>query len=151
MSQSFDLTGPSVTSHINFNGADCEKVMLNGTRIWERYITQGQVWVTSGYNSTQEVWVAEHYSWWYSGNGTRWGTWGYHDVYHTWSTSMGLIPGNTYAASRTWNGYTWKHNGSSFWLGNSGARHYGINQYQDQAIWVDTSGYETQNVTAYYY
>lgn len=106
------------------------------------------VWVSSGYNQTTEVWIALHYSWWYSGNGTRWGTWGYHDVYHTWNTSMGVISGNTSAASRTWNGYTWKNNGSWFWLGNSGARHYGINQYQDQTTWIDTSSYQNQTITA---
>ena len=150
MSQSFDLTGPSVTTHVQFNGADCEKMMLNGTRIWERHITQGQVWVTSGYNSTQEVWIASHYSWWYSGNGKRWGTWGWRSDYGTWTSSLGNM-GGSYASVKYWGGYTWRRNGPYFWAGNRNYTHHGINQYQDQTVWVDTSSYQTQTVTAYYY
>jgi len=150
MSQSFDLTGPSVTTHVQFNGADCEKMMLNGTRIWERYITQQQVWVTSGYNQTTEVFIARHYSWWYSGNGNRWGSTGWGSAYGDWISSSGGF-GRSFGSVRYSGGYKWVRTGTYFWYGNYNYTWHAVDQYQDQTVWVDTSGYETQNVTAYYY
>jgi len=150
MSQSFDLTGPSVTTHVQFNGADCEKMMLNGVRIWERYIAQQQVWVTSGYNTTQETLVATYWSWWYSGNGTRWGS----DGWSSWYGGKWVVNGSFLGTGMgvMWSGgykYTW--GGSYFWLGNANATHHQIFKWSISTVWVDTSSYETQNVTAYYY
>jgi len=143
MSQSFDLTGPSVTSHINFNGADCEKVMLNGTRIWERYIAQQQVWVSSGYNSSSWVYQGELY---YKRSP-------YYRVYpragrHLWITPSGYFWRST---SLNWAGFTAgnKKYEKGSWRASGGK--YAIKHWTNVTTWVDTSGYETQNVTAYYY
>jgi len=148
MSQSFDLTGPSVTTHVQFNGADCEKMMLNGTRIWERYITQQQVWVTSGYN--QSGWVLERSyvgpssGWWFPRVINYAGQWyfqlsGWYNAINTMTNSSALYQyGKKFTAGAS-AGVMW------------GFPLYGAHQYQQGTTWIDTSGYETQNVTAYYY
>jgi hypothetical protein len=152
MSQSFDLTGPSVTTHVQFNGADCEKVMLNGTRIWERYIAQQQVWVTSGYNSTTNVFLTTVGSWWTANSGRRWMTHGF-----TWGSNMSWrTPYGTWNNSYTYNpitlnGYYMVRGGNMSGVQSGSYAAMYIHVYTPTTTWVDTSSYQTQNVTAYYY
>ena len=142
MSQSFNLAGPSSTTTVRFNGADCSKIMLNGTRIWERYTATQQVWVSSGYN--QSGWILERSS---SGAGDprvryKWGGY-YFTLYGWYSTAV-----NT--NSSAWYGYGKKFTTGAYYNSQWGFTYYGINQYYQGTVWVDTSSYQTQSYTAYY-
>lgn len=151
MSQSFDLSG--VTT-ITYNGEDVSKLMLDGVRIWERYTATQQVWVSSGY--TESYWLnrghhpqsfsygensgwypTSYYYYWSANHGTGW-TISQTDYGTGWSTQQ---RGNT---------KYWK---SSFQWGaaNGNQDRYYMAYATLETRWVDTSSWQTQSYTAYYY
>jgi len=154
MSQSFNFA--SSYTHTQFNGADCSKVMLNGVRIWERYTAQRQVWVASGYNTSSWVRIQtrggrgsvnaqhggyyasqrRHFSWW------REGYTGMQIANNTsYYNGPAMIQGN----------FRYSQGGYDSSAGSRKTRAYGLNIDEYQTKWIDTSAYQTQNYTAYYY
>ena len=141
MSQSFDLISSSVNT-VQFNGADCTKIMLNDTRIWERYTAQHQVWVSSGYNSSSWNYIGAYYAG--PAPSIYWGNWGAGRM-----VLSGFGLGAYWTTSYT-SGNNRYNKGSKHHNGNNGKQYYRINKYTYQTSWVDTSAYQTQNYTAYY-
>lgn len=150
MSQSFDLSG---VTHVQLNGVDCPKLMLNGVRIWERYTATRQVWVTSGYSSTG--WVTR---------GTRGGSRSeyyyrntnnpYHTLYNNGTLGPSVYQNTN---NTTWYVGSWRfvrHGSHSIYSqSKNGTRHwyYAYDVQESVTSWVDTSAYQTENYTAYYY
>jgi len=147
MSQSFNLAGPAHTTTVQFNGADCSKIMLNGVRIWERYTATQQVWVSSGYNQSGWVFYQTRYQ---AGstitlqaNYTAIWKWDYVQF----SSSVGYNTTLHYYGGAK---YTRGGVRSSFRGRNGRIYYHYINKYNYQTTWVDTSSYQTQSYTAYY-
>jgi hypothetical protein len=158
MSQNFNLADLTA---FKFNGADCSKVMLNGVRIWERYTAQRQVWVASGYNQTVLVdqgqrfqhggriayyipkdQPSQHRITVRSGQGINGSPEGY------WQVNAYKIRG---APAILWVG-DWRYSrGSYASQARDGSLYYNLRVHKNVTSWVDTSSYQTQNYTAYYY
>jgi len=155
MSQAFDLA--SLTA-VKFQGADCAKVMLNGVRIWERYTATRQVLVSSGYNTASWQHWRRLAPVWKQGNNNNYpvdNMFGFNDGNHIfWFSAVaagygqsGQRPPNPYYKS----GYQFRR-GANFWWnrrGNNAA--YYIEQYREVNTWTDTSSYQPENYTAYYF
>lgn len=143
MSQSFDLSGVTTITH---NGADVSKLMLDNVRIWERYQTTQQVWVSSGYYQTAWVHIATHADnnvfWYWNGN-HGYGWW----AIRGYGIDIHLVVGGS---PRYQNGYKFV-TGSSWWSSSNGFYKARVHVYNQQNQWVDTSHWESQTVTAYYY
>ena len=150
MSQSFDLSGVTTITH---NGADVNKLMLDGVRIWERYTATRQVWVSSGYSSTS--WTTKGSN---SGSTASWylnsntgnsfsNVSGVGPSYSTW----GFSSGTTTLTSGSWRFV--RAGQYKYYKTNSGARvyWYGYTVQQLVTTWVDTSSYQDESYTAYYY
>lgn len=155
MSQSFNFA--SNYTHTNFNGSDCSAVYLNGTRIWERYTAQRQVWVSSGYNQTSLVYQGQHFdgdnfAYFIQADqkehritvkknvyGNPTGYWRLR--IYGWSTTPKTITSGAYRFSR----------GSLKEYARDGSRYYYLRVHKSVTSWVDTSSYQTENYTAYYY
>jgi hypothetical protein len=106
------------------------------------------VWVSSGYNTTQETHVATYWTWWYAGNGNRWGSEGFQSWYGgKWIVGNSVLA-TSMAASIMSGGYKYVRGGSYFWAGNSAYTHHQIFKYSIATVWVDTSAYQNTTTTA---
>jgi len=157
MSQNFNL---AALTAFKFNGADCSKVMLNGARIWERYTAQRQVWVASGYNQTTFQKVGEGTTSNRHGAVST-GVWHYrNDFFSVWlGPSLGLGTYSYYKNNATrsykitthWVGTRRYSRGAYKFSQGSSSRHHNLIIHDNVTTWIDTSAYQTQNYTAYYY
>lgn len=149
MGQAFNL---ALITNVNFNGADCAKVMLDGVRIWERYTASRQVWVSSGYNQTTFQHIAT----------TTPSTGQWHYAHDKFSVNLWGIPsiGNykyyksnatrSYRITTHWAGTRRYTRGAYFGsIGREGRLHALI-IYDNVTTYVDTSSYQAENYTAYY-
>lgn len=156
MSQSFDLAS---LTNVNFNGADCAKVMLNGVRIWERYTATRQVWVASGYNQTTFQHIATTYasrfahqntgSWYWNSDKERLGFYVNPTPellgFSWYGTNMGSYKYQTHwVGTRRYTRGRYRHQS------RSGTSHHDVVIYDNVTTYVDTSSYQSQNYTAYY-
>ena len=168
MSQSFDFA--SNYTHTQLNGSDCSAIYLNGTRIWERYTAQRQVWVSSGYYQTSEQLLAT-----YQGGTTSTtlynghGYWAYSGDYFRVGIQAGAsLPEVFYSiyargSNRTWNNTQARYvtqyirgtrryvRGSYRGDNRKSTKVYQLKVYDQVTSWVDTSSYQTEDYTAYYY
>jgi len=151
MSQSFDL---STITTLELDGADCSKLMLDGVRIWERYTAYQDVWVTSGYNSTSwgNGWTMWNYNHFYMHNAESYGhtlvRWNYQNDTSYPQLDSPWIPGHP----TVWYGWGYKFvRGAKKHEFSSGSKRYELTRYEEVTTWVDTSHWESQSYTAYYY
>lgn len=153
MSQSFDFA--SNYTHTQLNGSDCSAIYLNGTRIWERYTAQRQVWVSSGYYQTSLVHIGTYYTYgtnYYVTNTDSWNHFAYH--YSIPGMPSGNVHNNTasFSPHTYWVGDFRLTRGAQKGSSRTGKyRWYQLIVHQNQTNWVDTSSYQTENYTAYYY
>jgi hypothetical protein len=152
MSQNFNL---SALTAFKFNGADCAKVMLNGVRIWERYTAQRQVWVASGYNQTTFQKIGEATPSNRHGAAPAAGFWyykddffavGWHDFYYSRNNAR-----RSYKITTHWVGTRRYSRGAYRFTTGRETRWHTLIIHDNVTTWVDTSSYQTQNYTAYYY
>lgn len=157
MSQSFDFA--SNYTHTQLNGSDCSAIYLNGTRIWERYTAQRQVWVSSGYNSTSNVHRGTYGG--YFDLGIYWMyTPSTNQNYIYWKSTAASRPTYLASSTNTSVGSATSYNWGNYTLYRSSYRSQskrGTNKfhlftvYERVTNWVDTSSYQTENYNAYYY
>jgi len=151
MSQTVDF---SQIKTINYDGVDISKLVLNGTRLWERYEIDEvyQEWVESGHDGK----VIETVGLWYGKSSDRWTylSGSSHLVQYQsddyWTSQFPIIEINGGVFINT--GFFFLERGDLYDVQNSYSR-YKVRRVVVSDKWIDTSHNveKTRKKTMYYY
>jgi len=158
MSQSINLAN---ITNVIFDWEPVYRINLNGVRIWERYTAQRQVWVSSGYNTSSWVRIQTRNGYRGTANNGYGAYWWNSDKNFTGFYSDTAYGGpavsrhrnNTNDYNQVWTigNYRYSKGGYDPSASPKTTRYHGLNIDQYQTSWVDTSSYQTESYTAYYY